>query len=153
MIKKIFFSIILYFLTLISSQASMFDINKVQLLVEYPSDKSCNVDRENIETSTKYILSNSKIKFTTDFGSRDPLLYIQPIIMESGSICFGAIVVLLKQTSQLDPEKKYNVGDFVYYYNNTVILKSGKERFKNHYIESVEQEIKKFVVKWSEDNK
>jgi len=149
MIKKL---LTIIFLVLFSgnANATMNEIKKIGLLVEYLSDRSCNVTKESIETTTKYILSNSKLKITEDYN--DPYLYIQPIILEGTTVCFGALAIFLKKSHMLK-DGSYNSGDFIYYYNNTAILKSGKDRFKGYFIESLEEEIKKFVVEWSEDNK
>ena len=152
--KKILSTILVLGLLLSgNANATMNEIKKIGLLVEYLSDRSCNVTQENIETTTKYILSNSRLKLSGD-NLYEPYLYIQPIIMEGKNedVCTGALVIFLKKSHNLK-DGSYNSGDFIYYYNNTVVLKSGKDRFKGHFIEALEEEIKKFVVKWSEDNK
>lgn len=152
--KKILSTILVLGLLLSgNANATMNEIKKIGLLVEYLSDRSCNVTQENIETTTKYILSNSRLKLSGD-NLYEPYLYIQPVIMEGKSedVCTGALVIFLKKSHNLK-DGSYNRGDFIYYYNNTVILKSGKSRFKGYFIEALEEEIKKFVVKWSEDNK
>ncbi|MDC0620392.1 hypothetical protein OAO81_04970 [Candidatus Pelagibacter ubique] len=152
MIKKL---LLIIFLVLFSSNANatMNEIKKIGLLVEYLSDRSCNVTKESIETTTKYIISNSRLKLSDDI-LYEPFLYIQPIVMESKNedVCTGALVIFLKKSHNLK-DGSYNRGDFIYYYNNTVILKSGKNRFKAYFTEALEEEIKKFVVEWSEDNK
>ena len=151
MIKKLLGIIVVSLLLGGNAFASMNKIEKIGLLVEYLSDRPCNVNRESIETTTKYILSNSKLKITGDYN--DPYLYIQPIIIESKSedMCFGALAVYLKKSYTLK-DGSYNDGDFVYYYNGTLILKSGKDKFKSYFTEALEEEIKKFVVEWSEYN-
>ena len=150
--KKLSIIVVSLFLS-VNAYASMNEIKKIGFLVEYLSDRSCNVTQESIETTTKYILSNSRLKLSG--GSYfDPYLYIQPIIMEGKNedVCTGALVIFLKKSHSLK-DGSYNRGDFIYYYNNAVILKSGKSRFKGHFIEVLEEELKKFVVEWSEDNK
>ena len=72
--------------------------------------------------------------------------------MESEGICTAALNVSLKQSYMLK-DGSYNEGDFVYYFNNTLIFTSSKNSFKGYFIESLEEEIKKFVVEWSEYNK
>ena len=141
-----------FFILLISGNANsdMNGIDKIRVLVEYIGDRSCNVYRENLETTTKYILSNSKLEITEEYDL--PYLYVQPIIMESDTICTGAINIMLKKNHMLK-DGSYNTGDFVYYFNNTVIFKSGKNEFKSFFIETLEEELKKFVVEWSENNK
>ena len=59
---------------------------------------------------------------------------------------------MLKKNHMLK-DGSYNTGDFVYYFNNTVIFKSGKNEFKRFFRETLEEELKKFVVEWSENNK
>jgi len=144
--------LISFFILLISGNANsdMNGIDKIGMLVEYTGDRSCNVYRENLETTTKYILSNSKLEITKSYDL--PYLYVQPIIMESDTICTGAINIMLKKNHMLK-DGSYNTGDFVYYFNNTVIFKSGKNEFKRYFIETLEEELKKFVVEWSEYNK
>ena len=64
---KKFLSIIFVSLLLSgSANATMNEIKKIGLLVEYLSDRSCNVTQESIETTTKYILSNSRLKLSDD---------------------------------------------------------------------------------------
>jgi len=151
--KKFLSIIVVSFFFSVNAYATMNEIKKIGLLVEYLSDRSCNVTEESIETTTKYILSNSRLKLSGD-SLYDPYLYIQPIVMEgkNENVCTGALAIFLKKSHMLK-DGSYNRGDFIYYYNNTVILKSGKDRFKGHFIEALEEEIKKFVVEWSEDNK
>ena len=150
MIKKILSIIFVSLVVSGNAFATMNEVKKIRLLVEYLSDRPCNVTRESVEITTKYILSNSKLKITEDYN--DPYLYIQPIILEGTTVCFGALAIFLKKSHMLK-DGSYNSGDFIYYYNNTAILKSGKDRFKGYFTESLEEEIKKFVVEWSEDNK
>ena len=95
-----------------NANATMNEIKKIGLLVEYLSDRSCNVTQENIETTTKYILSNSRLKLSGD-NLYEPYLYIQPVIMEGKSedVCTGALVVFLKKSHNLK-DGSYNRGDF-----------------------------------------
>ena len=153
MIKKILSIIFVSLLVSGNAFATMNEVKKIGLLVEYLSDRSCNVSEESIETTTRYILSNSRLKLSDDI-LYEPYLYIQPIVMEgkNENVCTGALAIFLKKSHMLK-DGSYNMGDFIYYYNNTVVLKSGKDRFKGHFIEALEEEIKKFVVEWSEDNK
>jgi len=150
MIKKILSIIFVSLLVSGNAFATMNEVKKIRLLVEYLNDRPCNVTRESVEITTKYILSNSKLKITEDYD--DPYLYIQPIIMESEGICTAALNVSLKQSYMLK-DGSYNEGDFVYYFNNTLIFTSSKNSFKGYFVESLEEEIKKFVVEWSEYNK
>ena len=149
--KKFLSIIVVSFFFSVNAYATMNEIKKIGLLVEYLSDRSCNVTEESIETTTKYILSNSRLKLSGD-SLYDPYLYIQPIIMESEGICTAALNVSLKQSYMLK-DGSYNEGDFVYYFNNTLIFTSSKNSFKGYFVESLEEEIKKFVVEWSEYNK
>ena len=153
MIKKILSIIFVSLLVSGNAFATMNEVKKIRLLVEYLNDRPCNVTRESVEITTKYILSNSRLKLSGD-SYFDPYLYIQPIVMEGKNedVCTGALSIFLKKSHMLK-DGSYNRGDFIYYYNNTVVLKSGKDRFKGHFIEALEEEIKKFVVEWSEDNK
>ena len=153
MIKRILGIIVVSILLSGNAFTSMNKIEKIGLLDEYLSDRPCNVNRESIETTTKYILSNSRLKLSGD-SYFDPYLYIQPIVMEgkNENVCTGALAIFLKKSHMLK-DGSYNRGDFIYYYNNTVVLKSGKDRFKGHFIEALEEEIKKLAVEWSEDNK
>ena len=153
MIKKILSIIFVSLLVSGNAFATMNEVKKIRLLVEYLNDRPCNVTRESIETTTKYILSNSRLKLSGD-SYYDPYLYIQPIVMEGKNedVCTGALVIFLKKSHNLK-DGSYNRGDFIYYYNNAVVLTSSKNSFKGYFIESLEEEIKKFVVEWSEYNK
>ena len=152
MIKKILSIIFVSLLVSGNAFATMNEVKKIGLLVEYLSDRSCNVTQESIETTTKYIISNSRLKLSDDI-LYEPFLYIQPIVMEgkNENVCTGALAIFLKKSHMLK-DGSYNRGDFIYYYNNTVVLKSGKDRFKGHFIEALEEEIKKLVVEWSDSN-
>jgi len=151
--KKLLLTILFTLVQSGNVNSDMNGIDKIRMLVEYTGDRSCNVYRENLETTTKYILSNSKLEILEITEEYDlPYLYVQPIIMESGTICTGAINIMLKKNHMLK-DGSYNTGDFVYYFNNTVIFKSGKNEFKRFFTETLEEELKKFVVEWSENNK
>ena len=151
--KKLLLTILFTLVQSGNVNSDMNGIDKIRMLVEYTGDRSCNVFRENLETTTKYILSNSKLEILEITEEYDlPYLYVQPIIMESGTICTGAINIMLKKNHMLK-DGSYNTGDFVYYFNNTVIFKSGKNEFKRFFTETLEEELKKFVVEWSENNK
>jgi len=151
--KKLLLTILFTLVQSGNVNSDMNGIDKIRMLVEYTGDRSCNVYRENLETTTKYILSNSKLEIFEITEEYDlPYLYVQPIIMESGTICTGAINIMLKKNHMLK-DGSYNTGDFVYYFNNTVIFKSGKNEFKRFFTETLEEELKKFVVEWSENNK
>ena len=151
--KKLLLTILFTLVQSGNVNSDMNGIDKIRMLVEYTGDRSCNVYRENLETTTKYILSNSKLEILEITEEYDlPYLYVQPIIMESGAICTGAINIMLKKNHMLK-DGSYNTGDFVYYFNNTVIFKSGKNEFKRFFTETLEEELKKFVVEWSENNK
>lgn len=147
--------LLIFFFTLAfsgNSSASMYKVEKIGLLVEYLNDRSCGVTRESLLISTKYILSNSKIEIGDEYY--DPYLYIAPVVMEGNNenICTLALNVSLKKSYFLK-DGSYNRGYFVYYHNNTIVLKSGKDRFKSYVTEALEEEIKKFIVAWNEDNK
>ena len=151
--KKLLLTILFTLVQSGNVNSDMNGIDKIRMHVEYTGDRSCNVYRENLETTTKYILSNSKLEILEITEEYDlPYLYVQPIIMESGTICTGAINIMLKKNHILK-DGSYNTGDFVYYFNNTVIFKSGKNEFKRFFTETLEEELKKFVVEWSENNK
>ena len=151
--KKLLLTILFTLVQSGNVNSDMNGIDKIRMLVEYTGDRSCNVYRENLETTTKYILSNSKLEIFEITEEYDlPYLYVQPIIMESGTICTGAINIMLKKNHMLK-DGSYNTGDFVYYFNNTVIFKSGKNEFKRFFTETLEEELKKFVVEWRENNK
>lgn len=153
-LMKKFLSILIFSMFLCGNASSdMNKISKIRILVEETGHRSCNVYRENLEITTKYILSNSKLeisKITEDYNL--PYLYVQPIIMESNTICTGALNIFLKKNHMIK-DGSYNNGDFIYYFNNTVIFKSGKTEFKRYFIETLEEELKKFVVEWNEYNK
>jgi len=151
--KKLLLTILFTLVQSGNVNSDMNGIDKIRMLVEYTGDRSCNVYRENLETTTKYILSNSKLEIFEITEEYDlPYLYVQPIIMESSTICTGAINIMLKKNHMLK-DGSYNTGDFIYYFNNTVIFKSGKNEFKRFFTETLEEELKKFVVEWSENNK
>ena len=62
MIKKILSIIFVSLLVSGNAFATMNEVKKIRLLVEYLNDRPCNVTRESVEITTKYILSNSKLQ-------------------------------------------------------------------------------------------
>ena len=148
--KKILITLFIFF-TFTNLNASMSGMDKVQLLVEDVGNKPCGLTRDGIIKSTKYILLNSKLKFTTEFGSNSPLLYIQPIILGSDVNCSGVIKIQVKIYSQKDPLGKMNVGHFLYY-DQSILMRGGRTNFKKYYLDTLEDQLKDFIIEWSSWN-
>ncbi len=148
--KKILITLFI-FLNFTNLNASMSGLEKVQLLVEDVGSKPCGLSRDKIIKSAKYILLNSKLKFTTEFASKQPLLYIQPIILGGDVNCTGVVKFQVKMHSQKDPLDKYNVGHFLYY-DQAILVKGGRTNFHKYYLDTLEEYLKEFIIEWSEWN-
>lgn len=148
--KKILITLFI-FLNFTNLNASMSGLEKVQLLVEDVGSKPCGLSRDKIIKSAKYILLNSKLKFTTEFSSKEPLLYIQPIILGGDVNCSGVVKFQVKKYSQKDPLGKMNVGDFLYY-DQAILVRGGRTGFDKYYLDTLEEYLKEFIIEWSEWN-
>ena len=71
--------------------AELKGISKMNLLVEDLSSKaaSCGITTKKIETSVKYILSNSRIRIIDKFQFGTPTLYIQATISNNSGLCYS----------------------------------------------------------------
>ena len=148
--KKILITLFI-FLNFTNLNASMSGLEKVQLLVEDVGNKPCGLSRDKIIKSAKYILLNSKLKFTTEFSSKEPLLYIQPIILGGDVNCSGVVKFQVKKYSQKDPLGKMNVGDFLYF-DQAILVRGGRTGFDKYYLDTLEEFLKEFIIEWSEWN-
>ena len=100
--------------------------------------KTCGVTREQLETSVKYILSNSKIELI-DQGTV-PTLYLSSNI-GFNSRCYANTIEVYKYMR--DPDTNNNT--FIYYSSREIASGVGAT-FGDPYINSVEQQFKKLVV-------
>ena len=154
--KKLLVIVVLGLFCCNFSNASMKNIPEINTLIEdvfvNDSSKICGLTQNDIDTSLKYILSNSKIKIT-DLNKYDiPTLYIAGQVNTNGTLCVASISISLYFYPAKDPLKNDNSGEFVYFRTGSS-LASSTSIFKNNYINSLEMLLKRFVVEWAEDNK
>ena len=126
-------------------------INEVDLLVESLNENAekCFISYEKIETATKYILSNSKIKISEKAFT--PILYIKSVVTYYGNICSVYSKITVQTFSGKDPYKLGNRGSFLYYHNDRMASGKGMS-LANVVIEQIEEMMKELVVKHHEDN-
>ena len=134
------------------ASAGLNGIFKMDLLIEPFEDdgaKECGITEKQIETSIKYILANSEIKILDKFNLDYPTLYFVGSIGNNNGTCYGGTRIQVYKHIQ-DP-KTYNWGNFIYY-SKGAISSGGTGNFAGFYLEQLEQIVKMFVVKHSEDN-
>ena len=129
--------------------ADLKGISKMKLSIEYlsPKAESCGITREEIETSARYILSNSKISIV-DKGPF-PYLYIQANISNNDG-CYANSNISVYRNMQ-DPISK-NWGEFVYYTKSEIYSGGTGTKFGDPFINALEQLLKSLVVIHSKDN-
>ncbi len=146
--KKILAIIVLNLFLISNGFADLKGILEMQLFIEPLKAKAkiCGVKRENLETSARYILSNSKIKLVK---SHPISIYINSNIGENEG-CYANTSIDVYKIMK-DPGSN-NWGRF-YYYSDGGIASGGKGAdFGDPYISSFEQLLKKLVVEHSNDN-
>ena len=144
--KKLLAIIVLGLLWSGNAFAELKGIVEMKLLIDL-SDKAkiCGVKKEKLETSVRYILSNSKIKIVE--GSTPIILYINSNIGENNNICYANTVIRVQKYMK-DPGS-INPGRFIYYVTGEIASGGKGADFGDPYINSVEQQLKKLVVKHS----
>ncbi len=147
--KKILLTVLLSLFLCGNTFAELKGIFKVKLLVEYLSEaaKKCSVTREQLETSVRYILSNSKIEIV-DQGSY-PILYLNSNI-GFNSRCYANTAIEVYK--YMKDNESNNWGTFIYYSSREISSGGTGVTFGDPYINSVEQQLKKLVVEHSNDN-
>lgn len=131
-----------------NAYANLKGIVEMQLLIEPLNAKAkiCGIKRENIETSARYILSNSKIKIVK---SHPITLYINSNIGENDG-CYTSTSIRVYKT--MKDVGSNNWGNFIYYSDGGIASGGTGADFGNPYINSIEQMLKKLVVEHSNDN-
>ena len=147
--KKLIGIIVLSLLFSLNAFADLKGITEMKLLIERldPQDKDCGVTREQLETSVRYILSNSKIKIV-DQGSV-PTLYINSNIGQNNGCYANTAIEVYKYMK--DPGSN-NWGSFMYYSSREISSGGKGTAFGNPYINAFEQQLKRLVVEHSKDN-
>tara|TARA_B100000965_G_C19063528_1_gene528928 strand:- start:82 stop:531 length:450 start_codon:yes stop_codon:yes gene_type:complete len=130
--------------------ADLKGITEMKLLIEYlnPKAETCGVSEEKLETSVRYILSNSKIKIVGE-AEFVPILYINANIGNNNGCYANTSIEVYKYMK--DPNSN-NWGHFVYYNSNEISSGGEDAKFGDPYINSFEQQLKKLVVEHSKDN-
>ena len=133
------------------AHAELKGISKMNLLVEDLNTKaaSCDITVEKIETSVKYILSNSRIKIIDKAQLGIPTLYIQATISNNSGLCYSNIK--LQVYEYIRHPSSNNWGDFVYY-TSSGINSNSQPYFGRFFFEQLEDRIKRFVVEHNKDN-
>ena len=131
--------------------AELKGISKMNLLVEDLSSKAatCGITTKKIETSVKYILSNSRIRIIDKFQFGTPTLYIQATISNNSGLCYSN--TKLQVYEYIRHPNSNNWGDFVYY-TSSGIQSNNQPYFGKFFFEQLEDRVKRFVVEHNKDN-
>ena len=143
------FMVFMWF-TISYSEEGLKNIYYFDLVVEKVKDNKCGVTKENIEREVKYVLANSPIKLKEDVSIE--AIYISPVIIGNSSYCSG----FAKFEIWLGGYNKNSAG-VEYFgkevsYNKGYIFSSSVDRFKNGYLEVINDLTKSFIVAWKEAN-
>ena len=149
--KKILNTIIPFLFIANFAYADLKGVSEMHLLIEGLSDQaaSCGVKEDKIETSIKYILSNSKIKLVKSTSSI-PKLYIRATIGNNSGTCYSHTSIEVYQYIKHPYVENY--GDFLFY-NDGAIASGGKTAFAPFFFDQLEDKLKKLVVRHNEFNK
>ena len=150
--KKILGTIFLSLSVCSFASADLKGISRVNILVEDISSKGvlCGVTKKKIETSARYILSNSKIEIIDKPKIGTPTLYIQATVSENSSLCYSN--TRLEVYEYIKHPNSGNYGDFVYF-NSSGIQSNSKSNFASFFFEELENRFKRFVVEHNKENK
>ena len=150
--KKLLAIIVLGLLwcTISYSDEGLKNIYYFDLVVEKVQDNKCGITKENIEREVKYVLANSPIKLKKDISIE--AIYISPTIISNSSFCsgFAYFEIWLGGYNNNSAGVKY-FGKEVSY-NKGYIYTSSVNRFKNGYLEVINDLTKSFIVTWKEFN-
>ena len=132
--------------------ADLKGISKMDLLIEDLNKKaiSCGITKEKIETSVKYILSNSRIEIIDKLQLGIPTLYIQITVSENSGLCISNTKLMVYE--YIKNRNNRNWGDFVYY-NTMGVQSNTKTYFASFFFDELEERVKRFVIQHGEDNK
>ena len=132
--------------------AELKGISKMSLLVEDLSSKaaSCGITVRKIETSVKYILSNSRIRIIDKLQVGTPTLYIQATISNNSGLCYAN--TKLQVYEYMQHPNSNNWGDFVYY-TSSGIHSNSQSHFGRFFFEQLEDRVKRFIVDHNKDNR
>ena len=110
--------------------------------------------REDLTTSAKYILGNTKINLNKGFVPNDENLRIAILTAASIDTCAGHYALEVFHTNLVENStgNKF-IGTTSFYSDTGVQLSSPVTDHKKHIIKQVELSLKKFVVAWTEDQK
>ena len=147
---SIYIFLVLMWCTISYSNEGLKNIYYFDLVVEKVKDNECGVTKENIEREVKYVLANSPIKLKKDIFIE--AIYISPTIINNGSYCsgFAFFEIWLGGNNKNSAGVKY-FGKEVSY-NKGYIYTSSVNRFKNGYLEVINDLTKSFIVAWKEVN-
>ena len=136
--------------TISYSDEGLKNIYYFDLVVEEVKDNKCGVTKENIEREVKYVLANSPIKLKKDTSIE--AIYIAPTIINNSSYCSGyaSFEIWLGGYDKNSVGVKYFSKKVSY--NKGYIYTSGVNRFKNGYLEVINDLTKSFIVTWKEFN-
>ena len=142
--------LVLMWFTISYSEEGLKNIYYFDLVVEKVKDNKCGVTKENIEREVKYVLAKSPIKLKEDVSIE--AIYISPVIIGNSSYCSG----FAKFEIWLGGYNKNSAG-VEYFgkevsYNKGYIFSSSVDRFKNGYLEVINDLTKSFIVAWKEAN-
>ena len=153
--KFTLFFIFFYFIFNIEGNAKttrLKGINEVDLLIEKLDESAaekCSITEKKIETTVKYVLSNSKIKISEN--TRDPLLYIRVMLINDGTACSVYSRITVEHFIDA-PFNSGNRGAFIYYKNERMSSGGINSGIGKHAIDKIEEMMKEFVIRHHEDN-
>jgi hypothetical protein len=112
---------------------------------------NCNLSKDKILRSVKYLISEAKIPTTDSFVSNE-VLYIQPIVVKVKNICAGMITF---QTFSI-AEVANSGGNIDYMqvlsYNETQLVTEEPGKFSDFYLETLEEMTTEFINEWKKVN-
>ena len=133
-----------------NANPSLKGIDVINITVENlpPSAKKCGLTKEQIRTSAKYILQNSKIKIVP-IDQPGFSLYIQVNVgYHQADYCYSSARIEVYDSIL----HKGRLADAIYY-NSSVIASGGTgSAFGNFVLGQIESLMKELVVKWSDVN-
>ena len=113
--------------------------------------KDCNLDKNKIIRSVKYLILEAKIP-TTESYENNEVLYIQPIVLKAKNICAGMIT--FQTFSFAEVANSGGNKDYMQLisYNETKLVTGTPSDFADFYLKILEEMTLEFINKWEKAN-
>ena len=153
-------SFILSFLSILSFYYSAFASDNLKAINSFfigseelsgDKNKDCNLDKNKIIRSVKYLILEAKIP-TTESYENNEVLYIQPIVVKAENICAGMITFQTFSFAEVANSGGNKGFMQLISYNETKLVTESPSKFADFYLEMLEEMTLEFINEWEKAN-